>query len=76
MAAVTAIVISIDSRAGDQLVRFASRNVAGQEGLALQLRENASLITRSAWDLSYVYGPLMTFTAVALVLLIFMLKMK
>jgi hypothetical protein len=44
--------------------------VASNGGVAMQLTDTASHVTRSAWELSFVYGPLMTFAAVAALLLL------
>ena len=64
------IILAIDRRAGEQVVAALKSGVASNGGVAMQLTDTASHVTRSAWELSFVYGPLMTFAAVAALLLI------
>ena len=66
------IILAIDSRAGEQVAARMKTSVATNGGVAMQFSETASHVSRSAWELSYVYGPLMTFAAVALVLMVVM----
>ena len=68
------IILAIDPRAGHQVVTAVKGSVARNGGVAMQLSDTASHVTRSAWELSFVYGPLMTFAAVAAVLLIVMTR--
>jgi hypothetical protein len=42
--------------------------------VATELTNTATHVTRSAWELSFIYGPLMTFAAVALVLVVVMTR--
>jgi hypothetical protein len=64
------IILAIDRRSGEQVVAALKSGIAANGGVAMQLTDTASHVTRSAWELSFVYGPLMTFAAVAAVLLI------
>jgi hypothetical protein len=66
------IILAIDARAGTQVVAAVKTGVATNGGVAAQLGDSASYVTRSAWELSFIYGPLMTFAAVAAVLLVVM----
>lgn len=66
------IILAIDSRAGDHLVRAVSTSVTANGGVATQLSGSVGHVTRSAWELSFIYGPLMTFGAVAIVLVLIM----
>ena len=68
------IILAIDPRAGQQVVIALKGSVARNGGVAMQLTDTASHVTRSAWELSFVYGPLMTFAAVGAVLLIVMTR--
>lgn len=70
-----AIVMAIDSRSGEQLERLAHKGAANG-GVVTQFGADITHVARSAWDLSYVYGPLMTFGAVAVVLLVAMTRSK
>lgn len=70
------IVLTIDGRAGDQMTRFVHANAVSGGGAVAQLHQGVSHVTRSAMELSYVYGPLMTFTAVAAVLLVVMTRTR
>lgn len=76
LAALALIIVAIDRRAGDQMARFVATHVVGSGGAAIQLHNGVTHLTRSAWELSYVYGPLMTFTGIALVLVFFMVRTK
>jgi hypothetical protein len=66
------IILAIDNRAGDKLARAVTGSVAANGGVATQLSGSVSHVTRSVWELSFLYGPLMTFGAVAVVLVIIM----
>ena len=66
------IILAIDGRAGAQVVAAVRTGVASNGGVATQLTDTATHVTRSAWELSFIYGPLMTFAAIAAVLLIVM----
>ena len=66
------IILAIDGRAGAQVANAVRTSVATNGGVATQLSDTASHVTRSAWELSFIYGPLMTFAAVALVLMVVM----
>ena len=66
------IILAIDSRAGAQVAAAMKTSVATNGGVAMQLSDTASHVSRSAWELSFIYGPLMTFAAVALVLVVVM----
>ena len=66
------IILAIDSRAAEQVTAAMKSTVATNGGVASQLSDTASHVTRSAWELSFIYGPLMTFAAVAIVLLVVM----
>ena len=68
------IILAIDSQAAEQLVQALKSNAATHGGVATQVTHTANHITRSAWELSFVYGPLMTFAAVALVLVAVMTR--
>lgn len=66
------IILAIDGRAGAQVVAAVRTSVATNGGAATQLTNTATHVTRSAWELSFIYGPLMTFAAIAAVLLLVM----
>ena len=66
------IILAIDGRAGDQIARAVTTSVVTNGGVATQLSGSVSHVTRSAWELSFIYGPLMTFGAVAIVLVLIM----
>lgn len=66
------IILAIDGRAGAQMAQAVKTSVATNGGVATQLSSTASHVTRSAWELSFIYGPLMTFAAIALVLVVVM----
>ena len=68
------IILAIYPRAGEQAVAAVRGGVATNGGVAFQLTNTASHVTRSAWELSFVYGPLMTFAAIGAVLLIVMTR--
>ena len=58
------IILAIDSRAGAQVAA------------ATQFSNTAGHVSRSVVELSYVYGPLMTFGAVAIVLVVVMTRTR
>ena len=66
------IILAIDARAGEQVAHAVKTSVTSNGAVATQLTSTASHVTRSAWELSFIYGPLMTFAAVAVVLLVVM----
>lgn len=66
------IILTIDDRAGEQMAAAVKTSVTTNGGVANQLTDTASHVTRSAWELSFIYGPLMTFAAVAIVLVVVM----
>jgi len=66
------IILTIDDRAGEQVAAAVKTSVATNGGVANQFTDTASHVTRSAWELSFIYGPLMTFAAVAIVLVVVM----
>ena len=68
------VILAIDNRAGEQMMHAMRSNIATHGGVAAQLSDTANHVTRSAWELSFVYGPLMTFAAVALVLVAVMTR--
>ena len=68
------IILAIDPRAGQQVVTALKSSVASNGGMAMQLTDTASHVTRSAWELSFIYGPLMTFATIAAVLVIIMTR--
>jgi hypothetical protein len=70
------IILAIDGRAGSQVAAAVKTGVASNGGVASQVTNTASHVTRSAWELSYVYGPLMTFGAVAAVLVVVMTRTR
>ena len=70
------VILAIDARAGDQMARFVTTTVSVNGGLAAQLHQSTSHAARSVSELSFVYGPLMTFTAVAAVLFFVLLRTK
>jgi hypothetical protein len=70
------VILAIDARAGDQMARFVKTTVSANGGAAAQLHHGVSHAARSVSELSFVYGPLMTFTAVAFVLFVVLLRTK
>ena len=68
------IILAIDGRAGAQMAAAVTRSVAANGGAAAQLSDSAGHVTRSFWELSFVYGPLMTFGAIAIVLVVVMTR--
>ena len=76
IAALALVVLLIDARAGDEAARFVKANTTAGGGAAAQIQDGVAYVTRSTVELSYVYGPLMTFTVVAAVLLLVMVRTK
>ena len=68
------IIVAIDDRAGMLMMETVKSGVSSNSAVATHLGSTASHVTRSAWELSYVYGPLMTFAAIALVLVVVMTR--
>lgn len=68
------IIMAIDDRAGMLMMETVKSGVSGNSVVATELTNTASHVTRTAWDLSFVYGPLMTFAAIALVLVVVMTR--
>lgn len=68
------IILAIDGRAGAQVAAAVKTGMSTNGGVAAQLGNTAGHITRSFWELSFVYGPLMTFGAVAIVLVVVMTR--
>ena len=66
------IILAIDGRAGAQVVETVKTGISANGGVATQLSNNAGYVTRSAWEMSFIYGPLMTFATIAVVLLVVM----
>ena len=66
------IILAIDGRAGEQITQAVTTNVSTNGSAMRQLRDSAGHVTRSAWEMSFIYGPLMTFAAVSAVLLLIM----
>jgi hypothetical protein len=76
LAMLCVVVLAIDARAGDQMARFITTTASSNSGLAAQLHQNAAYAARSVSELSYVYGPLMTFSAVAAVLFLVLARTR
>lgn len=70
------IILAIDGRAAGQMAAAVKTNIATNGGVATQFSNTASHVSRSVWELSYVYGPLMTFGAVAIVLVVVMTRTR
>jgi hypothetical protein len=70
------IILAIDARAGEQMASAVKKGMSTNGGVATQLSDTASHVTRSVWELSFVYGPLMTFGAVAIVLVVVMTRTR
>jgi hypothetical protein len=70
------IILAIDARAGAQVAAAVKTGMATNGGVAAQFGNTASHVTRSVWELSFVYGPLMTFGAVAIVLVVVMTRTR
>lgn len=70
------IILAIDGRAGSQVAAAVKTNIATNGGVATQFSNSAGHVTRSVVELSYVYGPLMTFGAVAIVLVVVMTRTR
>jgi hypothetical protein len=68
------IILAIDERAGQQMLQAVQSGVSRNGVVATELGNTATHVTRSAWELSFIYGPLMTFAAVALVLVVVMTR--
>ena len=68
------IILAIDERAGTQVLQAVQSSVSRNGAAATEISNTATHITRSAWELSFIYGPLMTFAAVALVLVVVMTR--
>ncbi len=66
------IILAIDGRAGEQITGAVRANVSTNGSALRQLTDSAEHVTRSAWEMSFLYGPLMTFGAVAAILLVVM----
>jgi hypothetical protein len=76
LAVLCAVLLMIDGQAGDQLGRVVTKGIATNGGVVAQVHGGVLFVARSAWDLSYVYGPLMAFAGVALALVVSMLWIK
>ena len=70
------IIVAIDGRAATQMAAAVKTGMAANGGVASQLSNTAGHVTRSVWELSFVYGPLMTFGAVAIVLVVVMTRTR
>jgi hypothetical protein len=70
------IIVAIDGRAAGEVAAAVKTNVATNGGVATQFSNTAGHVTRSVKELSYVYGPLMTFGAVAIVLVVVMTRTR
>ena len=70
------IIVAIDGRAATQMAAAVKTGMATNGGVASQLSDTAGHVTRSVWELSFVYGPLMTFGAVAIVLVVVMTRTR
>jgi hypothetical protein len=68
------IILAIDERAGTQVLQAVQSGVSRNGAVAAEISNTATHVTRSAWELSFIYGPLMTFAAVALVLVAVMTR--
>ena len=68
------IILMIDARAGAQLAAAVTRGMATNGGLVAQFSSTVSHVTRSVWEMSFIYGPLMTFGTIAIVLVIVMTR--
>jgi hypothetical protein len=66
------IILAIDGRASAQIAGAVKTSVSTNGGAMRQISDSATHVTRSAWEMSYLYGPLMTFGAVAAILLVVM----
>ena len=66
------IILAIDERAGSQMLQAVQSGVTRNGVVATELSNTATHVTRSAWELSFIYGPLMTFAAVAIALVVVM----
>ena len=76
LAVLCAVLVLIDGQAGDQLGRVVTKSIATNGGVVAQVNGGVMYVARSAWDMSYVYGPLMAFAGVALALVLSMLWIK
>lgn len=70
------IIVAIDGRAATQMAAAVKTGMATNGGVATQFSNTAGHVTRSVVELSYVYGPLMTFGAVAIVLVVVMTRTR
>jgi len=68
------IILAIDEHAGIEVVQAMKSGVSTNGAVAVGLSNTATHVTRSAWELSFIYGPLMTFAAVAVVLVVVMTR--
>ncbi len=68
------IILAIDDRAGILIVDAVKTGFVHNGAVANEFRNTATHVTRSAWELSFVYGPLMTFATIALVLVVVMTR--
>jgi hypothetical protein len=71
IAAVVALVLAIDSRASRELWRVVH---GGADGTTLS--GHTAMLARSGWDLIGMHAPMAVFTAVAVVLVLCMVRMK
>jgi hypothetical protein len=68
------IILAIDDRAGFLVMDAVRSGLVHNGAVASGFRDTATHVTRSVWELSFIYGPLMTFAAVALVLVAVMTR--
>jgi hypothetical protein len=66
------IILAIDDRAGTQMLQVVQGSVSRNGVVATEVTNTATHVTRTAWELSFIYCPLMTFAAVAIVLVVVM----
>lgn len=70
------IIVAIDGRAATQMAAAVKSGMATNGGVATQFSNTAGHVSRSVVELSYVYGPLMTFGLVAIVLVVVMTRTR
>ena len=68
------IIMAIDDRAGMLMMDTVRNGFSSNSAMATGLSNTATHVTRSAWELSFIYGPLMTFAGIALVLVVVMTR--
>jgi len=73
IAAVVAVIVAIDDRVPREMWRLAH---GGPSAGSASLPEHTAMLVRSGWDLTRMHAPMAGFAAIAVVLVLCMVRMK